>query len=154
MSEMLGNYYFINGYYSKAVEEYEKENNNDYSVLLKMIFCFLKMKQFEKALFSTSKLLNSDEINLESVKTKINEFPFDEIKYEIENIEDFNKSYQKYIALAIIYLFDDIEKSLSYFKKIKNLNCRNVTQIFNQLQQIKTEMQNGNKKDRQERIYN
>lgn len=154
MSEMLANYYFINGYYSKALEEFEKENNNDLIILIKLIFCALKMKQLDKAIYNTSKLLNLTKYNLESIKKRINEFPYQDIKYEIENMEHFNENYQKHIALAIIYLFDDIEKSLTYFEKIKELNCKNITQIFNQLQQIKMEMQNGNKKNRQEGIYN
>lgn len=154
MSEMLGNYYFINGYYSKALEEYERENNNDFSLLIKLIFCSLKMKQYDKVLYNTYKLLNSKKISFSSMKKKINELPYKEIKYEIENIEEYEKKYQKNIALAVIYLFDDIEKSLKYFNKIKNLNCKNVTLIINQLQQISKEKENGNKKNRQKRIYN
>ena len=152
MSEMLGNYYFINGYYSKALEEYERENNNDFSLLIKLIFCSLKMKQYDKVLYNTYKLLNSKKISFSSMKKKINELPYKEIKYEIENIEEYEKKYQKNIALAVIYLFDDIEKSLKYFNKIKNLNCKNVTLIINQLQQISKEKENGNKKNRQKRI--
>ncbi len=151
---MLGNYYFINGYYSKALEEYERENNNDFSLLIKLIFCSLKMKQYDKVLYNTYKLLNSKKISFSSMKKKINELPYKEIKYEIENIEEYEKKYQKNIALAVIYLFDDIEKSLKYFNKIKNLNCKNVTLIINQLQQISKEKENGNKKNRQKRIYN
>jgi tetratricopeptide (TPR) repeat protein len=130
MSEMLANHYFMIRNFEKAVKSYESvvfAKSNSKSIRKKMIICYVKTFQVEKAFDEFYKLVEEDIAFITKTNLITDDCPCPDIIAEIERNEiDFKDKYEKLIALGILYLYCDKKESLVHFAKAYQINQRNI----------------------------
>ena len=129
---MLGNQYFIARNYTAAETELEKslkEQPDNKHLKRKLIICFTQTGKVTKALELFTSLIQEDidfVINADEVN---DDCPCEEI---VRNIEDKNSGEEieldDIIVLGILWLYCDVEKSLSYFEDVYR-NDSNIDKI-------------------------
>lgn len=119
MSEMLANHYFMIRDFAKAVSNYESltvKLGVSKSIRKKMIICYLRTFQIEKAFDEFSKLVEEDLSFIIQTDLNADDCPCYDIIAEIERNEiDFKCEYEKLIALGILWLYCDKKESLIHF---------------------------------------
>lgn len=137
MSEMLGNQYFLARKFCEALNELEeaflKDPHNN-SVKKKLIICYIKTNQIDRA-FSHFIELCEDDINfIINTDPILDDCPCPDIIYELENAIDSDNVDKKYLSLGMLWLFCDVNKSEKYFSLIQNSN--EVGFILNKLYEL------------------
>jgi pentatricopeptide repeat protein len=121
MSEMLGNQYFLVGRYYDAIKELENALVSDPSnnqIKKKLIICYIKTNEIEKAFDIFNQLINLDiSFILESNNLNDN-CPCSEIIYELENANIIKDQNQNNLALGMMWLFFNAKNSINYFQKV------------------------------------
>lgn len=121
MSEMLGNQYFLVGRYYDAIKELENALVSDPSnnqIKKKLIICYIKTNEIEKAFDIFNQLINQD-ISLILESNNLNDnCPCSEIIYELENANIIKDQNQNNLALGMMWLFFNAKNSINYFQKV------------------------------------
>lgn len=119
---MLGNHYFLVNRFHEAIQELEKALSVDKSNLAicrKLIICYIKTAQLDKAMNLFLNFLNKDYSLLKLTRKEINNCPCAEIIYELENSNPYENEEKKLLSLGILWFLLDTENSIMYFSKIK-----------------------------------
>lgn len=124
MSEMLANQYFISERYSEAFEEYSKlpqERQNNIVIKEKMIISAALDENFKDALSMIKELLKDKFSQSNKIKIDTEVRPSIEVINKFENQTKQKQEYKDVIKMkiAILTFFSDQDKSLDYFKKLK-----------------------------------
>jgi tetratricopeptide (TPR) repeat protein len=130
MSEMLGNYHFINGNYSSALQELEevcKKIPDGISAKKRLIICYTQTNNLDKALDLFIELIIEDIDCIINTKPEEEDCPCEALvaNIESESIEALNQ-YDSCLELGILWLYCDINQSLSNFNKAYQLNQNEV----------------------------
>ncbi len=130
MSEMLANHYFMIRDFAKAVNTYEsltKKPGISKAIRKKMIICYVRTFQIEKAFDDFSKLAEEDLAFIIQTDFNADDCPCPDIIAEIERNEiDFKTKYEKLIALGILWLYCDKKESLSHFTKAYQIDQNDI----------------------------
>lgn len=118
---MLGNQYFLVGRYYDAIKELENALVSDPSnnqIKKKLIICYIKTNEIEKAFDIFNQLINQD-ISLIFESNNLNDnCPCSEIIYELENANIIKDQNQNNLALGMMWLFFNAKNSINYFQKV------------------------------------
>ena len=136
MSEMLGNYHFLNRNYSLALSELENsflKTPTDICTRKKLIVCYTQTKNLNKAVDLFLELLEEDAGCIINTKPEEDGCPCPGLVSELESrkIERSNQ-YELFVELGILWLYCNIESSVSYFVKAYQINSsdKRLTQII------------------------
>lgn len=146
MSEMLANHYFMIRNYTEAVNTYESviaKSGISKAIRKKMIICYVRIFQIEKALAEFCGLVEEDIAFITNTDLKADDCPCPEIIYEIENDEIHFEAEEKQLALGILWLYCDVKISLKYLDDYLKTNPNN-SEVNKAYQIIKTYSQNTN----------
>lgn len=119
MSEMLANQYFLTRKYCEAQAELESTLSKypaNKSIKKKLIICYVVNKDLRKAFDLFSELVNEDADFIINTDTILDDCPCPEIIYEIENTAVYANEEEKTIALGILWLYCDVNYSISHLK--------------------------------------
>ena len=119
MSEMLANHYFMIRDFKKAVDAYETviaRTGISKVIRKKMIICYVRTFQIEKALSEFIGLVNEDITFITKTDLRADDCPCPEIIAEIENDEVHFETLEKQLALGILWLYCDIKSSMKYLE--------------------------------------
>lgn len=118
---MLGNQYFLVGRYYDAIKELENALVSDPSnnqIKKKLIICYIKTNEIEKAFDIFNQLINQD-ISLILESNNLNDnCPCSEIIYELENANIIKDQNQNNLVLGMMWLFFNAKNSINYFQKV------------------------------------
>lgn len=121
MSEMLANHFFLIRDYNRAIKTYEKAALSigiTKTIRKKIIICYVKTLELEKALNEFLKLLEEDMDFITNTDINSDDCPCPDIISEVERGEiDFADQYEKNISLGILWLYCDKKQSLLHFRK-------------------------------------
>jgi hypothetical protein len=146
MSEMLANHYFMIRDFAKAVNTYESLNIKpgiSKAIRKKMIICYVRTFQIEKALAEFCRLVEEDITFISKTDLKADDCPCPEIISEIENDEIHFVTPQKDLVMGILWLYCDHKISLKYLDDYLKTNP-NDSEVNKACQIIKTYYQNSN----------
>lgn len=136
MSEMLGNYHFLNRNYSLALSELENsflKTPTDICARKKLIVCYTQTKNLNKALDLFLVLLKENADCIIDTKLEEEGCPCPELVADLENgkIARSNQ-YELFIELGILWLYCNINSSISYFEKAYQIKTsdKRVTHII------------------------
>lgn len=122
---MLGNQYFMGRRYYEAKNEFEAEiAKHPYNLVVKkkLIICYTQTNQIAEALNLFHEVALKDIsliINTDPVK---DDCPCPELVEKLKSSDiKFSDKYEKYIVNGMIWLYCDMQNSLMYFKKAKEL---------------------------------
>ncbi|MCX6168330.1 MAG: tetratricopeptide repeat protein [Ignavibacteriales bacterium] len=123
---MLGNYHFLNGNYSFALQELEnsyKKFPNNLCAKKRLIICYTQTKNIDKALDLFTSLIKENIDCIIDTKPEEEDCPCADLVVKIESgkAERYNQ-YELFIELGILWLYCDINQSLSYFTKAYQVN--------------------------------
>ncbi|NJD23399.1 MAG: tetratricopeptide repeat protein [Melioribacter sp.] len=139
MSEMLGNYHFLNRNYSSALLELESsflKNPNDTCTRKKLIVCYTQTKNLNKAIDLFIALLDENADCIINTKPEEDGCPCPELVSQLECGKiDRSNQYELFVELGILWLYCNIESSLRYFVKAYQINSsdKRLTQIIQTL---------------------
>ena len=123
MSEMLGNYFFLNQNYQSACSELEnalKDDPSNNAIQRKLILCYIKLGYFVDGYSLFYKLINSDIDSIVHCYFRENPCPCLEIIKEFNDLHfDFVSEKYYFISLGILWLYCDIDRSIFFFNKAK-----------------------------------
>ena len=140
MHEMLGNQYFMTRNYLGAAEVFAnvlKEDPNNLNAKKKMIVSLTQIGKYEKAAQLFTELISDNPdliINTDPVK---DDCPCYELVDRLEDITKLNdESFTTLQTLGILWLYCDINKSVNYFRKAKELKPtdKNINTVLNILE--------------------
>lgn len=118
MSEMLGNQYFLARKFCEALNELEEaylKDPRNKSIKKKLIICYIKTNQIDRA-FSHFLELCKDDINfIINTDPIIDDCPCPDIIFELENAINSEDPDKKNLSLGMLWLFCDVTISLKYF---------------------------------------
>jgi len=146
MSEMLANHYFMIRNFNNAIELYERvveKNGPTKSIQKKMIICYVKTNQIDKAAEEFSKLVENDVGFIINTDLVNDDCPCSELIYELENDFINLSSSERELALGIIWLYCDKNKSVEFLKEYLSKKP-NDFRIAKSLQIIKNYNANSN----------
>ncbi len=126
MSEMLGNYHFLNRNYSLALSELENsflKIPTDICTGKKLVVCYTQTKNLKKALDLFLALLKENADCIINTKPEEEGCPCPDLVADLENgkIERSNQ-YELFVELGILWLYCKIESSISYFDKANQID--------------------------------
>lgn len=152
MSEMLGNYFFLNHNYQSACDELEnalKDDPSNNAIQRKLILCYIKLGAVIEGYYLFRKLVKTNIECIVHCYFKENPCPCLEIINELNdsNSDTINEKY-KNLSLGILWLYCDIDRSLYYLNKAKiNLNTdKKLTEIVNSICIYAKKIKNNNEK--------
>jgi len=126
MSEMLGNYHFLNGNYSFALQELEnsyKKFPDNICAKKRLIICYTQTKNLDKALDLFTSLIEENIDCIIDTKPEEEDCPCTDLVVKIESGKIVRSNqYELFIELGILWLYCDINQSLNYFLKAHQLN--------------------------------
>lgn len=149
MSEMLGNQYFLARKFCEALTELEEALNKDplnKSIRKKLIICYIRTNQVDKALIHFIHLVNEDIHFIINTDPILDDCPCPEIIYELENALETKNIVERNIALGMLWLYCDLSTSIKYFSELpQNDEIRFILNKLNKSynQTNCTERQNG-----------
>lgn len=151
MNEMLGNQYFMARNYLGAANVFQevlKEDPKNINARKKLIIAFTQIGKYSQAVDLFTKFIseNIDKI-LETDPIK-DDCPCPELVHNLEHLTHHgSESFTTYETLGILWLYCDINKSITYFKKALSLKPKdeNVNAILILLDKKLSEMNNRNK---------
>lgn len=152
MSEMLGNYHFLNRNYSFALQELEnsyKEFPNNICAKKRLIICYTQTQNLDKALDLFVSLIKENIDCIIDTKPDEEDCPCADLVKNIESGKTKRSNqYELFIELGILWLYCDINQSLNYFIKARQLyqNEMRLQQIIQILTSKIKEQQQGEKK--------
>ncbi len=130
MSEMLANHYFMIRNYARAINTYESlaaKSGISKATRKKMIICYVRTFQIEKAFVEFNKLVEEDLSFIIQTDLNADDCPCPDIIAEIERNEiDFKNKYEKLIALGILWLYCDKKESLVHFTKAYQIDQNDI----------------------------
>jgi len=138
-SEMLGNQYFIARKYESAANSLREallDNPNNNVVKKKLILCYTQLGEVRKALNLFKELIEEDIDLIINTDTKEDFCPCPELIQKYGSVLPYeDNSTDLKIMLAILWLYCDAPKSLSFFKKVfedepDNKQIKSVTSII------------------------
>lgn len=118
---MLANHYFLIRNFQKACAEFENllsHKGKSKEISKKLIVCYIASLQIEKAFIEFYKLINEDLCFITRSDFNLEDCPCPKIIYQIENDIIKLEIRQKYLALGMLWLYSEINKSLEYFQKL------------------------------------
>ncbi|GAB4365542.1 MAG: hypothetical protein Kow0042_04830 [Calditrichia bacterium] len=127
MHEMLGNQYFLARNYAKAAENLEKalaKCDDNKSIRRKLIVCYTQLTKIDKALDHFLSLIKQDIDYIIKIDPIVDDCPCPELVFDMEARLETN-SVDQCIALGILWLYCNFEKSLKYFQKAHQLSKEN-----------------------------
>lgn len=153
MSEMLGNQYFLARKFCEALTELEEALNRDplnKSIRKKLIICYIKTNQLDKAVTHFIHLIKEDVHFIINTDPILDDCPCPEIIYELENTLETKDAIERNIALGMLWLYCDLSISIKYFLELPPSD--EIRFILNKLnesnnQTNSTELQNGSEKN-------
>lgn len=129
MSEMLGNQYFMARKYDAALAEFEKcahEGKSNKGIIKKTIICYTQVGKIEKAAELLNKLIDKDLEFILNTDPILDDCPCHELADNLEaKYDQAIKSFDYLLALSVLWLYCDIDKSISYFKKTLEIKSDN-----------------------------
>lgn len=122
MSEMLGNRYFLARKFDRAIPELEKAARNtveSQKIKKKLIICYVQIGQIERALQLFWELLQIDPFIIIDTDPYYDDCPCPSLVEQWEKIITYKDDdiRMEYVALGILYLYCDIQQSISYFDR-------------------------------------
>ena len=130
MSEMLANHYFMIRDFAKAVHTYECltiKPGISKAIRKKMIICYVRTFQIEKAFAEFNKLVEEDISFIIQTDLNSDDCPCPDIIAEIERDEiEYKNKYEKLVALGILWLYCDKKESLSHFIKAYQIDQNDI----------------------------
>lgn len=127
MSEMLGNQYFMVRNYRAAKNEFElalKKNPLQNNLKKKLIVCYTQTGKVKQAIDMFNELISENIgiiIDTDPIK---DDCPCPELVEQIEKLKDTHtNSLDYHLILGIVWLYCDVNKSLEYFLKAKQLEA-------------------------------
>ena len=127
MSEMLGNQYFMVRNYRAAKNEFElalKKNPLQNNLKKKLIVCYTQTGKVKQAINMFNELISENIgiiIDTDPIK---DDCPCPELVEQIEKLKDTHtNSLDYHLILGIVWLYCDVNKSLEYFLKAKQLEA-------------------------------
>ena len=152
MSEMLGNYFFINHNYQSACYELEnalKDDPSNNAIQRKLILCYIKLGAVIEGYYLFHKLVKTNIECIVHCYFKENPCPcLDLIKeFSDSNYDSISESYNN-ISLGILWLYCDIDRSLFYLNKanIESSDDDKLTKIINLISNYAKKMSTKNEK--------
>jgi tetratricopeptide (TPR) repeat protein len=125
MFEMLGNQLFLVRNYSRAMEMLEKalwEDPKNKYVRRKLIICYTQTGDLDQALKNLLWFLKKDIHFIIDIDPVAEDCPCSELVYEIEaKLRENQDSFDFHTILGILWLYCNIERSLSHFLKAREL---------------------------------
>jgi pentatricopeptide repeat protein len=125
MSEMLGNQYFMARNYSAAQQQLEEVILKDplnKSAKKKLIVCYTQTGKVKEAIQFFNDLISEDIVFVINTNPIDDDCPCPELVEKIEGQKLANSDSADYhLILGIIWLFCDINKSIGYFIKAKEI---------------------------------
>jgi hypothetical protein len=148
MNEMLGNQFFMVRRYCDALKEFEetyRKNPTIKSVRKKLIICYIKTNRVKEAFNLFIELVFEDLEFIINTDPILDDCPCPDIIYEIENSIETDNQDEKTLALGMLWLFCDKNKSIKYFSELPaNELIGNILNKLNETHnQFKLENQNG-----------
>ncbi|PIP76887.1 MAG: hypothetical protein COW85_11865 [Ignavibacteria bacterium CG22_combo_CG10-13_8_21_14_all_37_15] len=125
---MLANHYFLVRDYERAAIAYEAvidKTSRSKAIRKKIIICYVKTFQMEKALTEFCKLVEEDIHFIINSDLKADDCPYKEIITEIENDEIYFGGDEKNLVLGILWLYCDLQSALKYFDSYFRSNSNN-----------------------------
>lgn len=120
MSEMLANHYFMIRNFNTAIELYERVVEiigRTKSVQKKMIICYIKTNQIQKAKQEFCDLVEKDVAFITQTNFKNNDCPCSDIIKEIEAGFINLSLKERDLALGMIWLYCDKNNSIEFLEK-------------------------------------
>lgn len=139
MSEMLGNRYFLARQFDKAIpylEDALTQNPDGDKIKKKLILCFIETGQIERAFNLFYELIEKNPNIIIDTDIYYDDCPCNELIPEWERkSKEGEKSLEYLETLAMLYLYCNVDKSLSYFKKAsyKADNPAKIITVINRL---------------------
>jgi len=136
MSEMLGNYHFLNRNYSLALSELENsflQAPADICTRKKLIVCYTQTKNLNKAFDLFLTLLREDADCIINTKPEEEGCPCPELVSELESGKvERSDQYELFVELGILWLYCNIQFSVGYFVKAHQINSSDerLTQVI------------------------
>lgn len=129
MSEMLGNQYFLSRRYALALKELEKALSKDpenKKIQRKLIICYTQVGEVKKAIIHFLALIKKDIRFILDVDPISEDCPCPELVYKSQNKDEVNPESLDYCLIhGMLWLFCDLKKSLTYFKKAQEIDKNN-----------------------------
>ncbi len=129
IGEMLGNQYFLARKYSDAVENLEHalvSNPMNKAAKKKLIICYTQVGKIRRALNVFKELIEEDIDIIINTDLKEDACPCNELVTKYGSILPYeNNSTDLKIMLAILWLYCDVQKSLSFFHALIDENIEN-----------------------------
>ena len=122
MSEMLGNRYFLARKFDRAIPELEKALQNsheDQKIKKKLIICYVQVGQIEHALQIFWELIKKDPQIIIDTDPYYDDCPCPTLVEQWEKIITYKEDgiRMEFVALGILYLYCDIQKSIAFFEQ-------------------------------------
>jgi pentatricopeptide repeat protein len=129
IGEMLGNQYFLARKYSDAAENFEQvlvSNPMNKAAKKKLIICYTQVGKVRQALNVFKELIEEDIDYIIDTDAKEEACPCNELVTKYGNILPYeNNSTDLKIMLAMLWLYCDAQKSLSFFHSLIDENVKN-----------------------------
>jgi tetratricopeptide (TPR) repeat protein len=143
MSEMLGNRYFLARKFDRAIPELEKavqDSLEDHKIKKKLIICYVQVGQIERALRIFWELIQKDPFIIINTDPYYDDCHCTTLVVQWENIINYKNDgiRMEYVALGILYLYCDVQKSITYFEQALEImdNDTQLKKILNLLRNI------------------
>jgi len=121
MSEMLGNQYFMARKYAAALTAFEeciKRGKSNKGILKKMIVCYTQVGKIEKSAELLDNLIHKDLEFILNTDPILDDCPCNELVNNLQGkYNQTVKSFDYLLALGVLWLYCNMDKSISYFKK-------------------------------------
>jgi hypothetical protein len=143
MNEMLGNQYFLSRDYIHAQLELEQallQHPSSVSIKKKLIICHIQTGSTQRALDLFLETIIQDIHSIIDTDPIFDNCPCPQLVYEMENSLKPSTTNEKILALGMLWLYCDINKSLKYFTSLSVPDER-ITKIVTQLQQTIHQLQ-------------
>ncbi len=143
MSEMLGNRYFIARHFDKAITYLEQalaESPSSTGIIKKLIICYIQVGQVEKAFNLFYRIVQKDPKIITNTDLYYDDCPCNELIPMWHQREKMSEEKENlYLSLGMLYLYCDLEKSIKYFNRVKNITTRpeKVLTLLKKLKELK-----------------
>lgn len=151
MSEMLGNQYFMTRNYARAIQQFEnvlQEENNNMNCRKKLVISHIQMGNYEKALSYFLDIMAVDPYIIIDTEPEKDDCPCPEIVEAMKHEYDLNHPSAKLCnQLAMLYLYCDMQRAISYFQKSLNLapNQLDIVNVLIKLRAVASLSKQNNK---------
>ncbi len=144
MSEMLGNQYFMARKYENALKEFEEceaQGKANKSMRKKMVICYTQVGKIQKAAEVLRDLVYEDLDFILNTDPVNDDCPCSQLVTELEAKSNFTiQSFDYLLALGILWLYCNLDKSVEYLKKAREIKADdNISSILVRLTQKQTE---------------